>query len=182
MVETTASYQYSLELDILIDEVRKFIDRFQHPDFTDHAWLNRMCSIGEELAGRLSGLASAFGERNIAAYKSIKCLAERLRSFTVKLTEHSNHRELLDYRNLLARSYEELLLELNNLRLAGAEALGRSRQLKPTNYARNLFHLSMGLTGAILYYFVLTRIQALAILVAIFLVFGVLEITQVLLR
>ncbi len=68
MVETTASYQYSLELDILIDEVRKFIDRFQHPDFTDHAWLNRMCSIGEELAGRLSGLASAFGERNIAAY------------------------------------------------------------------------------------------------------------------
>ena len=36
----------------------------------------------------------------------------------------------------------------------------------------------MGLTGAILYYFVLTRIQALAILVAIFLVFGVLEITR----
>lgn len=179
MVETAISYQYGMEeMDILIGEVRKYIDCLQYPDLTDHAWLKQMCSIGEELAGKLSGLASSLGETHATVYKSIKVLNERLRSFILKLAEHPNHQDLLDSRNLLARSYEEFLLELNKLCLAGAEALTRSRQLKPTNYARNFFHVTMGITGSTLYYFVLDRIQAVAILVAIFLVFGILEITR----
>ncbi len=177
-METVVSYRENLELDDLIDEVRKFIDRIEHFHISDHKWLNRMRSSGEELAAKLSELATAFGTGNITAKKSIKALAEHLGAFTVKLTEHSNLGDLHDSLKVLARSYEELLLELNKLRLAGAEALHRSRQLKPTNYVRNLFHISMGLMGSFLYYFVLTRLQAVAILTAIFVLFGILEITR----
>jgi dolichol kinase len=178
VLETVVSYRENLELDDLIDEVRTFIDRIEHFRISDHNWLKRMRSSGEELATRLSQLAAALSTGNATARKSIKILAEHLGAFTVKLTEHASMVDLHDSLNLLARSYEELLLELNKLRLAGAEALHRSRQLKPTNYVRNIFHISMGLMGALLYSFVLTRLQAVAILTAVFVLFGILEITR----
>lgn len=54
----------------------------------------------------------------------------------------------------------------------------RQAHLKPTNYARSVFHALSGLAGALLYHFLLSRNEAIAILLSIAAVFATLEVSR----
>lgn len=165
-------------LNDLVDEVRDFIDRIQHPRPADHKWLERMDHAGKDLSARMHAFASSAAEKQNATLESMRTLAERLRAYSEALRESPNVQALKERRDSLARTYEEWLLELKARRVARAAALAQSRQLKPRNYARNAFHIANGLTGVVMYHYFLTREQALMVLGTIFAVFATLEITR----
>lgn len=165
-------------LNSLIEEARDFIDRIQSPRGTDGARSERLRQAGENLAVKLASFAASAEKKQAATYESMKALAERMRAYTDELAEHPNVQRLKERRDILARTYEELLIELKERRVARAEALTQSRQLKPTNYVRNLFHASNALVAVVLYHFVLTREAALMVLGAMFVLYATLEITR----
>lgn len=165
-------------LDKLVEEVRSFIDRIQHPRLKDYTWLERMQHAGEDLAARLNALTVATHEKQVSIHGAMKILAERLRAYAGLLAEYPSQQTIKEYHRRLACSYEEFLIELKKRQVARAAELSQSRQLKPINYARNLFHIGMGLTGIMCYWFLLNREQALMVLGAILAVFGTLEITR----
>lgn len=165
-------------LDLVLDEVRDFIDSIQRPKLGDHPWAQRMRAAGDELAAKLAEFGAKAEEKQTATRESMKALADRLRAYSEALAEHPDLKALKERRDTLARAYEELLLELKAKRVARASALAQSRQLKPVNYARNLFHATNGIVAVTLYHFFLTKEQALWVLGTIFAVFGTLEITR----
>ncbi len=180
MVDMSATIPYAdtEAFDFLIEDIRSFIDRIQHPRLKEGAWLEQIRHTGEDLVAKLAAFPSITGEKHAATYKTMKTLIDQLQAYVGELAEQPNHQGLKKRYDLLERSYEAFLNELKKRRVARAAALAQSRQLKPTNYARNLFHAIMGLSGVFLYYFVLTHKQALAVLGTILVIFGTLEITR----
>lgn len=179
MVESSVSRQFNTEnLEVLVEDARIFIDRIQYPVIRDVVWLQRMQHTGEDLANKLAGFAALAGEKHAETCDLMKKLAEHLRVFAGELASHPSPGVLKEHRDMLARHYEELLLELKKRRMAGVSGSGQSLQLKPTNYMRNIVHASLGLIGVTLYYLFLTHAQALFILGSLLTVFTVLEVTR----
>ncbi|MDY0059187.1 MAG: SEC59/DGK1/VTE5 family protein [Myxococcota bacterium] len=63
----------------------------------------------------------------------------------------------------LSKNYEALRDYTGRLRTTSEEATSLGA-IKPRNYARNLFHVGMGLGGVLAYHFLLSRTQALVVL------------------
>ena len=166
------------DLNSLIDEARAFIDRVQSPRLIDRARSERLRKAADNLAVKLATFAAGAEKKQAATYESMKALAERVRAYSEELAEHRNVKRLKERRETLARSYEELLIDLKHRRVARSASLAQSRQLKPTNYMRNIFHAANGLVAVLLYHFVLTRDAALMVLGTIFAVYATLEITR----
>jgi dolichol kinase len=179
MSANTSSNDTTLQaLDTLLDELRDFIDKIQQPRVKDRPWAERRREAGQALAEKFSALSARAEEKHKEIRESLKGMSERLRAYADELGERPDMKALKERRDSLARSYEELLLELRNRRIARAAALTQSRQLKPVNYARNLYHAANALVAVSLYHLVLTREQALWVLGTIFAVFGTLEVTR----
>ena len=165
-------------LHSLIEELREYISDSQHPRTSDATWRERAWRAGEGIYASLVGLKESLVAAQVAYAASVGALVEQLRAYTEALKGRVDADSLKASCNDLARSYEELLLALRAARVERAEQLARSRQLKPTNYTRNLFHAAMGLTAVTLYHFLLTRAQALWILGVVFVFFGFLEVSR----
>jgi dolichol kinase len=173
---------HSEALDLLVDEVRDFVDRIQQPRVSDESWKMRMQRAGHDLSAKVAKFAAEASEKQAATYDSMRALAERLRAYSEELAARpnvqANVQALRERKEALSRSYEEFLIELRERRVTRAAALAQSRQLKPVNYARNIFHAMNGLIGMTMYGFFLTREGALIVLGVIFAVFGTLEVTR----
>jgi dolichol kinase len=176
-VTATFEESYTEALNSYVDELREYISAIQRPRGGDASWVEAMRLAGEELSAAGSRLRASLSAR-AAHWASLDAVTERLRAYTEGLAAGPRVAALKAQRDALARSYEELLLELRARRVARAEALSRSRQLKPTNYVRNLFHAAMGIVAVVLYQLVLSQQQALLVLGSIFAVFATLEITR----
>ena len=165
-------------LDQLIDEIHDFVDRIQNPRVGDTNWRTRMRRVGTDLAEKMSAFAASASGKQAAASESMGRLAERLQSYTEALSEHPNIQALRERRETLARTYEEFIIDLRERRVARAAALAQSRQLKPRNYARNVFHAMNAILGATMYAFFLPREQALMVLGTLFGIFFVFEVSR----
>ncbi len=176
MVQNSTFYKHNEEtLDALLEEVRLFIDRVQSPRLKDSAWVERMRQAGEELSLKAADFAAHAGEKHAAVCEALKLLAERLTAYSGELAGPATQQALRDRGEMLARSYEEFLIELKKRQLTRASTLIQTLRLKPANYVRNIFHSLMGLIGVICYYFFLTRPQALAILGTLLVIGVILE-------
>lgn len=164
-------------LEDLVSDMRSLIDRMQHP-IRDIAWLEKMQKTGEELAAKVSGLANIIGEKQVATSRTLRLLADRLKNFAVELAAHPTPNCLIKHRDILANVYEEFLIELRKRRIEGAAVLAQTNHLRPVNYSRNIFHVSMAVFGVACYLFFLTKLQALAVLGSITALFGSLEIIR----
>jgi len=104
---------------------------------------------------------------------------ERLREMNTALADSSPKAYLLSRHEELSRTYESWVLAFRSSSLAGARASTiRVPSLRPLVGARTVFHMAMGASCACLYQFLLTRWQAMTILVCCLAVFGTLEITR----
>jgi dolichol kinase len=165
-------------LHSIIENLREYISESQHPKTTDATWVERAWRTGESISASLNKLNESLLSTQVTYTVAFTAMIERLLAYTNALKEQVTTASLKTRCNELARSYEEFLLALRAAGVARAEQLARSRQLKPTNYTRNLFHTAMGLTAVTLYHFFLTQRQALWILGAIFSLAALLEISR----
>jgi dolichol kinase len=75
----------------------------------------------------------------------------------------------------LARSYDQLTAELSSAReLAGVSF----KRLTPANYARTTLHILAGLTGALLYHYLLSREDAILVMGLLVVTFTALEVLR----
>ena len=165
-------------LHSVIENLREYISESQRPKSADATWVERAWRTGESLYASLDGLKESLVSTQATYALAFTAMVERLLAYTNALKARVNTDSLKERVNELARSYEEFLLALRAAGVERAEQLARSRQLKPTNYTRNLYHATMGLTAVALYHFVLTRGQALWVLGTIFTFFALLEVTR----
>ncbi len=162
----------------LVDEVHDFVDRVHRERLSDHVWLERMRQAGRDLSSRLADVSADVAQKQAEVAARMQTLSSRLHAYAEALSEHPNIQSLRERRESLTRSYEEFLFEMKRRRVSRAAALAQSLQLKPKNYARNLFHVANATTAVVLYHFFLTKESALLILGTIFSVFAILEITR----
>jgi dolichol kinase len=161
-------------LHSLIEQLREYISENQRP-LRSEAKKATAESHGERI---YRSLKEVLITKQAEYSASLSAVLEQLRAYVEALRAQPDADTLRARSSSLARSYEDFLLALREANVEDAEKLNRSRQLKPINYVRNLFHASMGLLAASLYHFVLTRSQALFILVSVFVAFGALEVTR----
>ncbi len=162
-------------LSSLGGDLFRFIVSIQRPRLRDESWRNAMSRAGAELATRAASVRQAFADRHKALADVAHEAAESLAQCARELSEGESAARLAQIRRGLSRTYEALLFHIRALEPEPASAL---RHLKPTNYYRNVFHVATGLLAVVLYQFVLTKTQALAILLGLFSLFTSLEISR----
>jgi dolichol kinase len=146
-----------------------------HDDRCQEKWKNR----SEALNDQVSQICSLLGEKKCQKegqiHQSLNQLAKGLQSYSHQIAVHSLPLEesLQEDVKTLSQAYEELIFHLQRKKNAGV-----IRRLKPKNYLRNLFHVVMATSGALLYEFVLSFEQAAFILISILSVFFFLEVTR----
>jgi dolichol kinase len=165
-------------LHSLLHELREYLSDRQHKKTSDDTFSARTQQVGESIYASLVKLKESLLLKQATYVTSLTELVDRLHAYTDGLNRRRDSHTLNRLYNELTRSYEELLLALRAARVEHAEQLTRSRQLKPTNYVRNLFHATMGLTAVTLYHFFLTQRQALWILGATFTLAALLEVSR----
>lgn len=165
-------------LDELVEALRDYLSDIDSPRLADGGWVGRARQAGDDLRERMRALGPALREKQAELQAALERVGAGMDAYTASLAAHPDVAEVKARVAALQRSYEELLLELKARRVARAAALASSRQLKPKNYARNVFHAANGITAVVLYELLLTREQAMMVLGAIFGLFATLEITR----
>ncbi len=97
-----------------------------------------------------------------------------LHEYSEELMDRPNGQRLHAIYEELAEDYEELLANIREEKISEIKAA----HLKPVNYFRNIFHVAMGLTSALLYQFVFSRETALIVVGSILFAAGTMEISR----
>jgi len=166
------------EMMSLITDLRSFVNQIQRPRLRDMLWVRGARQYCLELEQRALKARKSLKGKPQEFSASLERLAVNLRAFSRELSEHPNTKRMRMMYASLAQGYEEMLAQARQTRIAGCQRLSRAMHLKPTNYSRNIFHALMGVGAASLYHFALSRSQAMAILLSLFGLFALLEVTR----
>lgn len=129
----------------------------------------------QRLSDDLHGLRASAGEQASGAANRA---ATHLRELATVLGERCPSRERVDTLfAAIARDYEALAATIRTVRGSVPRHLNLS-PLKPKNYARNLFHISMGLSGVFTYELFLNRSGAILVLGCLFASFVILDVLR----
>ncbi len=116
-----------------------------------------------------------YEERRVAFSTTLDDIDEYLKAYKAELAESPNVKKLNSLYDSMAASYEEMLSQIKSF---GANIKVKSGHLKPINYPRNILHVFCSVGMAMLYTFVLTRFQAMAIVLPVTAFFILLEVTR----
>jgi dolichol kinase len=161
----------------LAQELYQFISHIQAPRLADLEWPKQIHARCNELNAQIGAAREALSARRDALVRALDELSAHLRNTSRELAAHPNVLKLRGLSRAMAANYEEMLFHLRAWHLRSTEAV-RLRHVKPTNYARNGFHLLSGLAAVAMYEWVLTRGQALTILIGLCTLFAGLEISR----
>lgn len=129
-------------------------------DGLERAEAQRQALLGRahDLAGRLAGARDQLRE---AGRRTLDDAAGNLRAWVAAArAKRTSPERLRAAYQRLAESYEALLVQLREARIPLPQGL-RVGHIKPRNYLRNIFHVSMALTGVLCYELGLGRTGAL---------------------
>ena len=130
-----------------------------------------------ELLERVQGLSERMSAGTAESLRaSLERLAVALRAAQAHVGESAGAKALQDMRLRLADSYEHLVATLRSSSYQGMA--DRLRSLRPRNYARNLFHVSIGLVGVLTYEFLLPWGSCVTLLVALVSLWAAIDITR----
>jgi len=166
------------ELISLAQNLSGLISKIQRPKTADKGWSEKMAQKCGELADYAAIARQGLADTHKSLAALVDEMAQELKDYSRELLEEKNTQRLKDLYLSLTRHYESLINHLNYLENNSSSESDALFHLKETNYFRNLWHMSMGLIGVLLYEFVLTRGQAMTILLSIFTVFASLEISR----
>ena len=117
-------------------------------------------------------------EQRDSLHTTLEGISEKLKIYSEELGKTSRAQRFKSMYKTLSAGYEDLVDEIRVLKRAGIISSVRARHLKPINYKRNLFHAINGITGVLLYGFVLSRFAALTIMITLLSIAVVFEITR----
>lgn len=171
----TSEQATSLAFSVLMHDLRDYVSRLQRPRVQDAAWTAHAQRSGASLRSRLDALSQELTEAQGRLKTSMEEMRGALDAYLETLEAKPSVKQARQSWHTLSLRYETMLESARAHRLAKKV---RQAHLKPTNYVRSVFHALSGLTGALLYHFVLTRNQALVVLLTGATIFATLEVSR----
>ena len=149
------------------------------PRLRDTGWRQGVAEACAELEVR----AQATRETLSDGYEALAPVLEEatccIQAYVAELAQDTTAARLRAKAVPMSQAYEDLRRRLKGFPGAGTFIHApRLERMKPTNYRRNLFHVGMGVSGALAYEFLMTRGQAIVLLVTLLGVAVGLEITR----
>ncbi|MBM4370862.1 MAG: hypothetical protein FJ098_04365 [Deltaproteobacteria bacterium] len=134
-----------------METLREFLGSVQRPRLADAQWVQAAQERCVELQQRFTDARHAFALRSQSLAESMDGMVEGLRDWSREICEHAQARRLRGSAEALFDQYEALVNAtrawMEEVTLAAEPPLN----LKPSNYARNVFHVSMGLFALFAY-------------------------------
>jgi dolichol kinase len=165
----------ALDVHVLLTQLQK--PRIAQPD-----WARRMLEQCRDLSARVREARESDTPRRKTAREAMDRLSASLSAYAAELAERPTVARMKQFAHRLSVDYEELRAELKTEWAAFPVADGtrplRLPPLKPVTWARSVFHGATGLLGVLMYQFVLTQSQALAIMGCLAATAVVLEVTR----
>lgn len=168
----------SARINEVMAELHDFVSNIQKPNFKDDKWKTSMLEFCDELTVKMNEIHQVLSEKREEYSGSLEEISLQLKDYAEELKTRPNVKKLQNLYGRLSSNYEELVVHLQDLKMAGLQKVTHHTHLKPTNYARSIFHMIMGLTGVLMYQFVLTKTQAVWILGTLAVTFVSLEISR----
>jgi len=162
----------------ILNDLHDFISALNKPDLFDKDRAISIKSYSQELSTRLSVMTEYFEQKKKSfgnsIFSSLKKMESSLTAYGAELAKEPHKMRNSKLYQPLLENYEEILQNIKNQKITQIKAI----HLKPVNYARNLLHITTGISCTVAYQFILTRQQTLILLSAFLVVFGFLEITR----
>lgn len=158
----------------LSEELYQFLTAFQNGRFKDPAWMDsarRKCEELAEKVSRASDSAAAARDswrsrmadarqkavaRRDALSRSLERMRVALASASAELEQRPSVNRWREVCATLGEGYEEVMAHVRKMRDPRTDAKIRVVTLKPPNYARNIFHIAMGVGAVLAWELVLT--------------------------
>jgi len=157
-------------------ELHRFVTNLQKPRLSDGKWAGTVRQRCQELSQKVALARTSVAEQRRALVLSLERISGHLHAYAQELEENRNIARLKETYRSLAKGYELLRVELERYRKQYAVQVAYPlERLKTINYARNVFHMVMGLTGVLLYEYVLSYRQTCLVIVSLCTLFLTLE-------
>ena len=163
----------------LSSELYRFVTRLQKPRLADGKLNEAVRLKCHELREKIASVREYAADHRRAFSVPLERISRSLGAYAQELEESRNVVRLREAYRSLAQGYELLRVELEKFKKQ--YAVGTTvhlQRLKTDNYARNVFHVTMGLAGVLLYEYVLTYRQASAVIGSLFATFVLLEVLR----
>ncbi len=165
-------------LDTMARALYGFVNKVEKPRLKDKSWSDKVRERCTELMESVSEARASLTGTQEKISGLVDELMETLKKFSHELSHGENAARIKELRRQLARHYERLLDYLADIKWQPPLAVEPLYHLKPINYHRSAFHALMGLVCVLLYELVLTRGQALIILLSFLGFFTTLEVSR----
>ncbi len=156
-----------------------YVSSIRRPKPSDASWTSSVRLRGQELALRISKLQGSLSDGQRAYARSLDKISRALGDYTEELSRRPKVRKLRSLYAALALYYEEMSAHLKAMKLEAELLEAGAVHIKPVNYVRCAFHCIMGIFSVLMYEYVVTHSQALAIL---FIVLGAITLFEVVRR
>ncbi|MFH1530540.1 MAG: hypothetical protein ABIK09_07385 [Pseudomonadota bacterium] len=169
---TAAAFTFVLE------DLREFLNTVQRPRLADAQWVRAAQERSQELLVRFADVRQAFSTRSQELSGAIEELVEGLREWSSEFVDRPPRRRLQRMTERLSYRYEALVREAREWMDEAMLPMALPINLKPTNYVRNLFHVSMGAIAIFCYEVLFSWLTCVWIIAGIGLAAVVLESTR----
>jgi len=142
---SAAAFTFALE------DLRAFLNTVQRPCLTDAQWVRTAQERSQELQARFTEARQALSTRSQTLSGAIEELLDGLREWSGEFLERPRKRRLRHMTERLSYRYEALVREARAWMGEALLPVDPPINLKPTNYARNVFHVSMGVACILIY-------------------------------
>lgn len=160
-------------------ELHRFVTNLQKPRLADGKWAEAVRLRCQELGEKVTSARECVADHRRTLCLSLERISRNLRAYSLELEESRNGVRLRETYRSLTQGYELLRVELEKYKKQ--HSVGKTvrlQRLKTNNYARNVFHMTMGLVGVLLYEYVLSYRQASILIVSLFATFLFLEVIR----
>jgi dolichol kinase len=145
-------------------DLHVYVSSIRRPKPSDASWTSYARLRGEELALRVAGLRASMSDGQRAYARSLEKISRALDDYTDELSRRPRVKKLRALYTSLAVYYEEMSTHLEAMKLEAELQQAGAVHIKPINYPRCAFHCVMGIFSVLMYEYVVTHGQALAIL------------------
>ena len=148
---TMAAPGTAAALTIALEEFREFLVSVQSPRLSDAQWVRSAQERCQELQVRFADVRQAFASRSQELSGTMEEVAEGLREWSREFRDRPRKQRLRQVVERLSCRYEALIEAGRGWMDEGLLPAGPTINLKPINYSRNIFHISMGAFAIVAY-------------------------------
>jgi len=165
-------------LNFVLEDLREFLNSVQRPRLADAQWVRNAQERSQELQVRFTDARQAFATRSQELSWAIEELLEGLHEWSNEFLDRPPKRRLRRMTERLSYRYEALVREARGWMDDATLAVAPPINLKPINYSRNVFHVSMGVVAILCYEVLFSWLTCVWIIAGVALIAVTLETTR----